>query len=140
MIINQVVGKIMKNVNLKFHHIGKPVPLSEIINHPDTRYAALFDMYTLDIQNDFGLPVQLHAFGEVSSLDEKIQTQAHVAFTCSDIEQAIAGEHVIMPLYEPFSGYRCAMIWVNQQPIEVIETTLSESEIWGDGIFKDSLL
>ncbi len=79
-------------------------------------------------------------FGEVSSLDEKIQTQAHVAFTCSDIEQAIAGEHVIMPLYEPFSGYRCAMIWVNQQPIEVIETTLSESEIWGDGIFKDSLL
>ncbi|GHU36310.1 hypothetical protein FACS1894193_08220 [Bacilli bacterium] len=130
----------MKNVNLKFHHIGKPVPLPEIINHPDTRYAAPFDMYTLDIQNDFGLPVQLHAFGAASTLDEKIKTQAHVAFTCSDIAQAIAGEVVIMPLYEPFAGYRCAMILVNEQPIELIETTLSESEIWGDGMFKDSLL
>ncbi|GAB2023564.1 hypothetical protein RyT2_26410 [Pseudolactococcus yaeyamensis] len=130
----------MKNVNLKFHHIGKPIPLSEIINQPETRYAALFDMYTLDIQNDFGLPIQLHAFGEASTLDEKIRTQAHVAFTCSDIEQAIADEVVIMPLYEPFAGYRCAMIWVNQQSIELIETTLSEKQIWGDGLFKDRLL
>jgi hypothetical protein len=39
----------MKNVNLKFHHIGKPVPLAEIIVHPDRRYTVLFDMYMLDI-------------------------------------------------------------------------------------------
>lgn len=45
-----------------------------------------------------------------------------------------------MPLYQPFAGYRCAMILVNQQPIELIESSLSESQIWGDGIFKDSIL
>lgn len=97
-------------------------------------------MYTLDLSNDLTLPVQLHAFGEHSSLDERIKTESHVAFTCSDIESAIKGEDVIMPLYEPFSGYKCAMILVNQQPIELIETRLTEKEIWGDGIFKDSLL
>lgn len=32
------------------------------------------------------------------------------------------------------------MIRVNDQPIELIETTLSETEIWGDGLFKDSIL
>jgi hypothetical protein len=29
---------------------------------------------------------------------------------------------------------------VNHQPNELIETTLSEAEIWGDGIYKDSIL
>jgi hypothetical protein len=32
------------------------------------------------------------------------------------------------------------MILVNRQPIKLIETRLTEKEIWGDGIFKDSLL
>ena len=45
-----------------------------------------------------------------------------------------------MPLYTPFSGYQCAMVLINSQPIELIETSLSEREIWGNGIFKDSLL
>ncbi|MFX3618545.1 MAG: hypothetical protein ACE3JK_13570 [Sporolactobacillus sp.] len=69
-----------------------------------------------------------------------IQKEAHVAFTTDTIEKAIEGEKIIMPLYKSFRDYRCAMILVNQQPIEIIETTLSESEIWGDGIFKDSIL
>lgn len=32
------------------------------------------------------------------------------------------------------------MVIINKQLIELIETTLSESEILGDGIFKDSIL
>lgn len=97
-------------------------------------------MYSLDKQNDLSIPIELHAFGPNSSLDERIQQISHVAFKVDDIDEALAGEEVIMPLYQPFAGYRCAMIWVNEQPIELIETTLSESEIWGDGIFKDSIL
>ncbi|KRM07108.1 hypothetical protein FC89_GL000424 [Liquorilactobacillus ghanensis DSM 18630] len=127
-------------LNLQFHHIGKPVPLSEIESNPQTRYAKIYDMYTLDVPNKFSLPVQMHAFGKDCSLDLRIQTESHVAFTCENIEKALIDQEIIMPLYEPFKGYKCAMILVNQQPIELIATTLSEREIWGDGIFKDSLL
>lgn len=67
-------------------------------------------------------------------------TPGHVAFTTNDIHAALQNEKTIMPLYTPFAGYFCAMIIVNEQPLELIETTLSEREIWGDGIFKDSIL
>lgn len=129
-----------KDVTLKFHHVGHPVPLAQIKDNPETKYSELYDMYSLDEQNDFSLPIELHAFGPESSLDPLIQSQPHVAFTTNNIKKALEGEHVLMPLYEPFKGYQCAMILVNEQPIEIIETTLSESEIWGDGIFKDSIL
>jgi hypothetical protein len=32
------------------------------------------------------------------------------------------------------------MVIINNQLIELIETSLSEREIWGDGVFKDSIL
>jgi len=125
---------------IKFHHIGKIVPLAQIKDNPATKYAKIYDMYSLDQQNKLGIPIELHAFGPNSSLDSLIQTQTHVAFTTNDVKAAIADEQIIMPLYQPFAGYQTAMILVNGQPIELIETTLSEREIWGDGIFKDSIL
>lgn len=131
---------MIKNINLKFHHIGKPVSLAKIKNHPKVKYSSLFDMYSLDMENNFNLPIELHAFGEKCTLHEIIQTQVHIAFIANDINEAIKDEQIIMPLYTPFKDYHCAMILVNNQAIEIIETTLSESEIWGDGIFKDSIL
>jgi len=125
---------------IKFHHIGKIVPLAEIKADPATKYAKIYDMYSLDRQNKLGIPIELHAFGPNSSLDPIIQTQPHVAFITNDVQAAIADEKIIMPLYQPFAGYQTAMILVDGQPIELIETTLSEREIWGDGIFKDSIL
>ncbi|MFT8872622.1 MAG: hypothetical protein ABF868_10040 [Sporolactobacillus sp.] len=128
------------NITLHFHHIGRPVALAAIKDHPDVRYSPLFDMYSLDQHNALGLPIELHAFGPDCTLHELIQREPHVAFTTVDIERALVGETILMPLYQPFKDYRCAMVLVSGQPVELIETTLSESEIWGDGIFKDSLL
>ncbi|MCJ1989961.1 hypothetical protein GYN21_06985 [Lactococcus piscium] len=129
-----------RNDKLSFHNIGKPVALSEIKDNPATRYIALYDMYTVDILNELSLPIQLDAFGEGSPLDYRVQQEAHVAFKVANIKEALANKEVIMPLYMPFSGYQCAMVLINSQPIELIETSLSEREIWGNGIFKDSLL
>lgn len=127
-------------ISLSFHHIGKPVPLEQIKDHPDTKYSPLFDMYSLDMKNDLSLPIELHAFDPASSLDPLIQKEPHVAFKVNNIDKALIDKKILMPLYQPFADYRCAMILVNEQPIELIETTLSESEIWGDGIYKDSIL
>lgn len=123
-----------------FHHIGKPVSLEILKNRKDVKYSSLFDMYSLDMQNDLGIPIELHAFGKNCSLHERIQKEVHVAFKVNDIETALHNKEVLMPLYQPFAGYRCAMITLNDQLIELIETSLSEKEIWGDGIFKDSIL
>lgn len=95
---------------------------------------------TLDIINGFSLPIQLYAFSPISSLDKRIQNEAHTAFTFSNIKQAIIDEDIIMPLNGTFAGYKCAMILVNEMPIELIATTLSEREIWGDSIFKGDFL
>ncbi|MHB8061048.1 MAG: hypothetical protein ACYDG2_00225 [Ruminiclostridium sp.] len=128
------------NFKMTFHHIGKPVPLESIKDNKDTKYSPLFEMYSLDMKNDLSIPIELHAFGKNSSLDVRIQKEPHVAFKVNDIVAALKGKEIIMPLYQPFAGYRCAMVIINEQLVELIETSLSEREIWGDGIFKDSIL
>ena len=127
-------------MELTFHHIGRPVPVDEIRDDPKTRYSPLFDMYTLDLPNELGLHIQLHAFGERTTLDPRLTRESHVAFTVPDIEAAIAGHEVVMPLYEPFAGYSCAAVLVNHQVVELVETRLTESEIWGGSALRDSAL
>jgi hypothetical protein len=99
----------------------------------NAKYSPFYKMYTQDGVNNLGLHIQYHAFDEGSSLDEKIRSKVHVAFkTDYDIEQIIKRHKIVMPLYEHFKGYKCAMIIVNDIPIEIIETTLSEEEIWNE--------
>ena len=116
--------------NLKFHHIGIPVDKSALTSQ--ARYAAMFKMYSEEADNPLGIKTEYHAFDEGSSLDMRIQTQIHIAFKTDNIETALAGQEIVMPLYEPFSGYRCAVIQVNNVLIELIETSLSEEEVWDD--------
>lgn len=123
-----------------FHHIGRPVPLKNLKGRKDVKYSHLFDMYSLDMRNSLGIPIELHAFDKNCSLHERVQKEAHVAFKVDDIELALKDKEIIMPLYQPFAGYKCAMIVLNDQLIELIETSLSENEIWGDGILKNSIL
>lgn len=129
-----------KAFKMTFHHIGKPVALNVIKDNKNTKYSPLFDMYSLDMHNDLLIPIELHAFGAQCPLDHRIQQEPHIAFKVNNIIDALAKQEIIMPLYQPFAGYRCAMVLINDQLIELIETSLSESEIWGDGIFKDSIL
>ncbi|GKT03052.1 hypothetical protein [Furfurilactobacillus entadae] len=126
--------------SLTFHHIGKPVPLADIKDAPAVKYAKIYDMYSLDQLNELGIPIELHAFGPDCPLDPIIQAQTHVAFKVADIRAALVDQDIVMPLYQPFAGYECAMIMLKQVPIELIETTLSEAEIWGDGPFHNSIL
>ena len=123
-----------KNISLTFHHIGKPVSLQMIQHNKNTKYSPLFDMYSLDLENDLSIPIELHAFGPNSSLDVRIQTEIHIAFTTNDIEYVLTGKEIIMPLYQPFAHYRCAMVSINGQLIEFIETSLSEKK-YGERVY-----
>ena len=61
-----------------------------------------------------------------------IQSTPHVAFQVDDLEAAVADELLLLGPYEPFSGFRVAIIEDEGVPIELIETALSDEEVFGE--------
>jgi hypothetical protein len=122
---NQGAAMRINGVQCSFHHLG--IPTTEI--RQDERYSPLFDMYTSDSPCE-SMRVQWHRFGAASPLDTVIRSQPHVAFTVDDLERAIRGKPLLLAPYEPIENFRVAMIEDEGQPIELIETTLDDDEIW----------
>ncbi|MGC1183166.1 hypothetical protein [Legionella sp.] len=58
----------------------------------------------------------------------------------SSIDKAIKGKNVILKPYYPFAKFRVAMIEENGFPVEFIETSLYENEIWNDSLHKNSVI
>lgn len=85
-------------------------------------------MYTADNPGKFR--VQWHRFTHDSPLYPLLKTVPHVAFKVNSLSAAIEGEEIILGPYEPIDGYRVAVINDAGVPIELIETTLSDDEIW----------
>ena len=59
-----------------------------------------------------------------------LRTLPHVAFAVSDLHAAIAGEEVILGPYEPIDDYWVAVINDAGVPVELIQTSLSDAELW----------
>ncbi|MDN6860931.1 hypothetical protein QO207_30430 [Pseudomonas sp. CAN2814] len=113
-------------VTYEFHHMG--IPTDE--PREGERYSALYRMYTSDAQTQL-LHVQYHRFEAGSTLHELMRTVPHPAFKVSDLERAIAGKQVILGPYEPIDDYRVAVIIDGGIPVELIQTRLSDEQIWG---------
>ena len=113
-----------KQFNYEYHHMGIPT------NQPqdNEKYSSKFKMYTTNGDNEFR--IQWHRFEEGCPLHPLIQKIPHVAFKVSNIDEAIKGKNVLLEPYFPFEGFRVAMIEVDGAPVELIETKLSEEEIW----------
>jgi hypothetical protein len=74
--------------------------------------------------------VQWHRFEADSTMDHLIRTVPHAAFKVSDLMKAIQGHRVLLGPYEPIEGFRVAIVEDGGIPVEFIETTLSDDEIW----------
>jgi hypothetical protein len=112
-------------ITYEFHHLGVP---SQKIGMGE-RFSARFGMYTSD--SECGLArVQWHRFDPESPLDPLIRSIPHAAFKVSDLDAAVAGHRLLLDPYEPIQGYRAAIIEDGGVPIELIETQLSDDEIW----------
>ena len=113
-----------ENIRYEFHHMG--IPTVEV------REAEIFSagagMYTSDNAGKFR--VQWHRFTSESSLHPLIKTLPHVAFKVADLMEAIAGEEVILGPYEPVDDYFVVIINDAGVPIELIQTSLCDEEIW----------
>ena len=89
-------------------------------------------MYSEEKEYFLGIKIEYHAFEPDSPLDVRLRTRPHIAFKTNDIESALKNQEIVMPLYEPFKGYRCAMIEVDGMLIELLETQFSEEQLWHD--------
>ncbi|KTC66503.1 Uncharacterised protein (plasmid) [Legionella adelaidensis] len=115
----------IKTTKYEYHHTG--IPTNTV--RPGERYSSTFKMYTSGGQ-DTAYRIQYHRFEKDSPLHPLIQTKQHIAFKVDNLIEAIAGKEVILAPYEPFPGFKVAMIAEEGMPIEFIETTLSEEAIW----------
>jgi hypothetical protein len=115
----------VEGIAYSFHHLG--VPTSEV--HEGERYSPVYRMYTCDAPTKL-LRLQWHRFEPGSPLHPLLQTQPHVAFKVSDLDRAIAGKTVILGPYEPIPGLRVAAIEDGGMAVELIQTLLTDEEIW----------
>lgn len=113
-------------VTYEFHHMG--IPTDE--PREGERYSAQYRMYTSDASTEL-LHVQYHRFEPGSTLHELVRTIPHPAFKVSDLERAVQGKPVILGPYEPIDDYRVAVIIDGGTPVELIQTTLTDEQIWG---------
>lgn len=118
----------------EYHHVG--IPVTE--PREGERYSAVMDMYTSGGE----LPgrIQYHRFGPKCPLHELIQTKPHIAYKVDDLDEAITGKHVILEPYFPLKNFRVAMIEEHGAVIELIQTTLTEDEIWDESKHQESVL
>ncbi len=113
------------NVNYQFHHMG--IPAQELPG--ETTFSEKAGMYTADNPGKFR--VQWHRFTADSPLHPLLTSVPHVAFKVDNLLAAIEGEEVILGPYEPIDDYFVAVINDAGVPIELIQTTLSDDELWG---------
>ena len=109
----------------EFHHTG--IPTTEA--RPNEVFSAVAGMFTSDNPGRFR--IQWHRFTPESPLHPLLKTVPHVAFKVDDLAAAIEGEVVILGPYEPIDGFRVAVIEDAGVPVELIETELSDEEVWG---------
>lgn len=112
-------------VTYEFHHAG--IPTDQV--RPGEKFSESAGMYTADNPGTF--KIQWHRFTADSPLHPLLKTVPHVAFKVNDLALAIAGEEILLGPYEPIDGYFVAIINDNGVPVELIQTELTDEEIWG---------
>lgn len=116
---------IRDGVRYEFHHLG--IPTTE--PKPGERYSERFAMHTSDAPAGL-IRVQFHRFAPESPLHPLLRTMPHPAFKVDKLDRAIAGQTILLGPYEPIPGFRVAIIEDGGIPIEFVETSLTDEEIW----------
>lgn len=111
-------------IHYEFHHTG--IPTDEV--RPNEKYSSSAKMYTSDNEGTFR--IQWHRYEPDSPLHPLLKTLPHVAFKVSDLQAAIAGEEILLGPYEPIDDYFVAIINDAGVPVELIQTSLPDDELW----------
>ena len=111
--------------NYRYHHIG--IPTAE--SRPGEVYLEQFKMYASGFEaSRFG--VEWLRFEPDAPFPDLVKQVAHVAFVVDSLEEALAGQKVIIPPNSPSPGVTVAFIEHNGAPVEFLEFENEESEVW----------
>ena len=100
----------------EFHHAGVPTTRQR----PNEIFLPGIKLYITDASQH---PNHLEwvRFAEGCTLPEILSQKSHVAFSVDNLEEALQGQKVIVPPFEPFPGLRVAFILDEEAPVEFLE-------------------
>ena len=116
---------IRDGVTYEFHHIGIPTT----VIRAGERYSAPFSMYTSDSECQLAR-VQYHRFDADSCIHPLLQSKPHPAFKVDDLGRAIENRILLLGPYEPIDDFLVAIILDGDMPVELIQTTLTDHDVW----------
>lgn len=114
----------------RYHHIG--IPTTE--SRTDERYLPHLKMHVSGYE-DSPYGIEWMRFDPDCSLPELVQTVPHVAFEVDDLDEAIAGQEILIEPNEPSPGIRVAFIVDDGAPVEFLEVDRQVAE----GVWRDDL-
>lgn len=101
---------------LKYHHLGIPTD----VPREGERYLEQFKMYTSGYE-DSPYGIEWMRFAPGCPLPELVQTVPHVAFEVDDLDEALAGEEILIEPNSPSEGVLVAFIVHDGAPIEFLQ-------------------
>ncbi|MGB2959998.1 MAG: hypothetical protein WBG01_11445 [Bacteroidota bacterium] len=100
----------------KYHHIGIPTHMPR----RGETYLEKYRLFCTDHENNpFG--IQWMRYEEGSPLPELVRTVPHVAFEVDDLQQAIAGQEILVQPNSPSPGVLVAFVVCDGAPVEVLQ-------------------
>jgi len=100
----------------RYHHLGIPTD----VPHPDEEYLEEFRCWVRGFEdNPYG--IEWMRFAPDSPLPELVQRIPHIAFEVDDLEEAIAGQEILIEPNRPSPGVRVAFIVSDGAPVEFLE-------------------
>lgn len=100
----------------EFHHIGIPTtaPQSNEI------YLECIDFYITDASKS-PHRIEWTRAAAACPFPDVLKTTAHVAYVVDNLDDALIGQQVIWPPFEPLQGIRAAFILDDGAPVEYLE-------------------
>jgi hypothetical protein len=100
----------------EFHHIG--IPTAE--KHPGETYLPDGKLFVTDVDKS-PHRIEWLRFEPGSPMPYVLKKTAHVAFIVDNLDQAIAGQQVILQPFSPMEGVRVAFVQEDEAPVEYME-------------------
>ncbi len=101
---------------MKYHHVGIPTQTPQ----PGEVHLAEHGVYCTDHENNpFGIQWMRYEAG--CRLPELVKTVAHIAFEVEDLQQALAGQEILIQPNSPSEGVIVAFVICNGAPVEYLQ-------------------
>jgi len=101
----------------EFHHFGVPTAAQ----HPGETYMEGAKVYATDpTQHPFR--VEFLRFEADSPLHEWVRTRSHAAFMVPNLDEALAGQNVIIPPFDANESLRVAFVTDGDAVLELMES------------------